>query len=156
MCRRRWTDIHGTLCPQVYAGLAGLFVVSDEEEAGLGLPSGRFDIPIVLQDRTFDSNNRLFYSGGFMMEAMTGFLGNRVLINGKADHTLSVDRSVYRIRVLNGSNARIYKLAWGNETPLTVIDTDGGLLEEPVTKPYVMCWDLENVSMRNYLVEKSN
>jgi blue copper oxidase len=91
-----------------------------------------------------------------MMEAMTGFLGNRVLINGKADHTLSVDRSVYRIRVLNGSNARIYKLAWGNETPLTVIDTDGGLLEEPVTKPNVMCWDLENVSMRNYLVEKSN
>jgi len=138
---------HRRTGPQVYAGLAGLFIVSDEEEAALNLPSGRFDIPIVIQDRTFDRNNRLLYTGGFMMDAMTGFLGNRVLVNGKADQKISVDRGAYRLRVLNGSNARIYKLSWGDDLPLTVIGTDGGLVEKPIAKPYVMLGPGERVDL---------
>ena len=50
--------------PQVYGGLAGLFLVSDDEEKGAGLPTGKYDIPLVIQDRTFDNNNQLIYLPG--------------------------------------------------------------------------------------------
>ena len=158
---------------QVYAGLAGLFLVSDEEEAALNLPSGEYDLPLVIQDRQFDADNQLVYlgaaavdapSGGAMdhsgmnhggtnnggmsnmggdgrmdaaMEQMMGVLGDRILVNGQPDTAIDVDARPYRLRLLNGSTARIYKLGWADGTPLTVIGTDGGLLERPVQKPYL-------------------
>ena len=54
---------HGRTGPQVYNGLAGLFVIHDAEERGLGLPSGEYDVPLVIQDRTFDGDNQLVYAG---------------------------------------------------------------------------------------------
>ncbi|MEJ2448721.1 MAG: copper oxidase, partial [Anaerolineales bacterium] len=59
---------------------------------------------------------------------MTGFLGDRILINGRPDFTLPTAAGPHRLRLLNGSNARIYRLAWADGRPLTVIGTDGGLL----------------------------
>ena len=129
---------HGRTGPQVYGGLAGLFLVSDNEEKAAGLPSGDYDIPLVIQDRIFDRNNQLIYAVGNMMDRMTGFLGDRILVNGKPDFILPVATRAYRLRLLNGSNSRIYKLAWQDGSPLTVIGTDGGLLEEPVQRSYVM------------------
>jgi len=64
-----------------------------------------------------------------MMQTMNGWLGDRVLVNGRPQPTIAVDRRTYRVRLLNGSNARIYKLAWSDDTPVTVIGSDGGLLE---------------------------
>ena len=129
---------HGITGPQVYSGLAGLFLVADDEEENAGLPTGNYDIPLVIQDRTFDNNNQLYYLSGHRMERMTGFLGDRILVNGQPDFKLPVATRSYRLRLLNGSNSRIYKLAWQNGNPLTVIATDGGLLEKPVTRRYVM------------------
>lgn len=132
---------------QAYYGLAGLFIVSDEEEAALGLPSGEFDMPLVLQDRLFDNNNRLVYLPNGMMDQMTGFLGDTILINGKKQDAINVQASAYRLRFLNGSNSRIYKLAWKDGAPLTVIATDGGLLESPLKKNYVMLAPGERVEL---------
>lgn len=128
---------HGRTGPQAYYGLAGLFIVYDDEEQSLGLPSGEYDIPLVIQDRLFDNENQLVYGGNGMMDQMMGFLGNRLLINGQVDFNLMVGTRPYRLRLLNGSNSRIYKLAWEDDTPLTVIGTDGGLLEHPVQKEYI-------------------
>ena len=128
---------HGRTGPQAYYGLAGLFIVSDDEEKDLGLPEGEFDIPLVIQDRTFDRNNQLVYMGNGMMTQMMGFLGDHILVNGKPDFTLPVSTRPYRMRLLNGSNSRIYKLAWDDGSPLTVIGTDGGLLEKPIQKKYI-------------------
>ena len=128
---------HGRTGPQAYYGLAGLFIIHDAEEQTLGLPSGEYDIPLVIQDRLFDDDNQLIYGGNGMMDQMMGFLGNRLLINGQADFKLSAATRPYRLRLLNGSNSRIYKLAWEDGTPLTVIGTDGGLLEHPVEKEYI-------------------
>jgi blue copper oxidase len=125
---------HGRTGPQVYHGLAGLFIIRDEEEQTLGLPSGEYDLPVVIQDRLFDNDNQLVYGGNGMMDQMMGFLGNRLLINGQADFKLSAATRPYRLRLMNGSNSRIYKLAWEDGTPLMVIGTDGGLLEHPVQK----------------------
>lgn len=128
---------HQLTGPQVYYGLAGLFIVSDEEEAALGLPSGEYDLPLVIQDRTFDSQNQMVYLANGMMDQMIGFLGDTILVNGAPDASMDVKASTYRLRLLNGSNSRIYKLAWQDGTPLTVIATDGGLLEEPVSREYI-------------------
>ncbi|MDD1608724.1 MAG: multicopper oxidase domain-containing protein [Methylococcaceae bacterium] len=128
---------HEMTAEQVYHGLAGAIIINDEEEAALELPSGEYEIPIVIQDRRFDADNQLVYAG-HMRDRMMGFYGDRILVNGHADFQLDVASRAYRLRVLNGSTARIYKLAWDDGTPITVIGVDGGLLEKPEVKPYVM------------------
>jgi FtsP/CotA-like multicopper oxidase with cupredoxin domain len=118
---------------QVYRGLAGFFLVGDDEEDALKLPRGTFDLPLVIQDRTFDSRNQLVYSQT-MMERMMGFMGERVLVNAAPDYAKQVERHAYRMRLFNGSNATAYRLSLNNSRPFLVIGTDGGLLEEPMTR----------------------
>ncbi|HUU33717.1 MAG TPA: multicopper oxidase domain-containing protein [Vicinamibacterales bacterium] len=68
---------------------------------------------------------------GQMMELMNGWVGSRMLVNGRVEPTRDVGRRTYRVRLLNGSNARFYKLAWSDGTAMTVVGSDGGLLEHP-------------------------
>lgn len=128
---------HEATARQVYHGLAGSIIINDAEESALELPSGEFEIPVVIQDKLFDTNNQLLYNPG-MHGDMFGFYGNRILVNGHPETQLEVSSRAYRLRLLNGSTARIYKLAWDDGTPITVIGVDGGLLAEPENKPYVM------------------
>ncbi|HMQ33917.1 MAG TPA: multicopper oxidase domain-containing protein [Chloroflexaceae bacterium] len=137
---------HSTIGTQVIMGLAGLFLVSDAEEEAAGLPTGAYDLPVVIQDRTFDDRNQFVYSPDPMAQMM-GFLGERILVNGAPDLTLDLATRAYRLRLLNGSNSRIYKLAWDTGTPLTVIGTDGGLLEQPVTRQFVMLAPGERIEL---------
>jgi len=137
---------HELTAPQVYQGLAGLITVSDENERKLGLPSGEFDVPLIIQDRSFSSNNQLRYILG-MHQRMRGFHGDVILVNGQKDYSIPVKTRAYRLRILNGSNARIYKLGWSDGTPITAIGTDGGLLEKPQNLPYVMLAPAERVEL---------
>lgn len=143
---------HGSTATQVYQGLAGLMIVADDEEDSANLPTGDYDIPLVIQDRSFDADNQLVYiSGGMMTRMMTqmmGFLGDNILVNGQSGMALDVETRAYRLRLLNGSNFRIYKLGWDDSTPLTVIGTDGGLLEFPVERPYITLSPGERVDLR--------
>ena len=158
---------HGRTGKQVYAGLAGLLLVSDEEEAALDLPTGAQDIPLVIQDRNFDHDNQFVYldeggarhgrgpmgdgmmRGGMasMMAAMMGVLGDQILVNNRPNASLDVERRAHRLRLLNASNTRMYKLAWDDGSPLTVIGTDGGLLGTPVQRDYVMLSPAERVDL---------
>ncbi|MGB7342070.1 MAG: multicopper oxidase family protein [Phototrophicaceae bacterium] len=142
---------HGSTATQVYNGLAGLFIVSDDDESSLELPTGDYDIPLVIQDRSFDAENQLLYiSGGMMTQMMTqmmGFLGDNILINGQLEFELDVETRAYRLRLLNGSNFRVLKLGWEDGTPLTVIGTDGGLLEAPVQRDYVTISPAERIEL---------
>ena len=117
---------------QVYQGLAGLLLIRDDEEEALALPGGGAELLCVLQDREFDARNQLVFHGGGMMAMMNGFLGDRVLVNGRPQPTTEVDAAWHRVRVLNGSNARIYKLAWSRGVQMAVIGGDGGLFEKPL------------------------
>jgi len=117
---------------QVYQGLAGLLIVSDAEEDALRLPDGEAEHLCVLQDRLFDDRNQLVFRGDNMMEMMNGFLGDRVMVSGRPQPTIDVDAGWQRIRLLNGSNARIYKLTWSRDVKMTLIGGDGGLFERPV------------------------
>ncbi len=137
---------HQRTGPQVYGGLAGVFIVSDDEEEALHLPTDEFDLPLVIQDRRFADNNDLIYLT-HPMERMTGFLGNRILVNGRPRYRREVVSRPYRLRILNGSNSRIYNLAWSDGRPLTVIGTDGGLLPSPLVRPNVILGPAERVEL---------
>src|SRR2546430_1077744 len=128
----------------VYAGLAGLWIVRDERERELGLPEGPpFELPLLIQDRNFDLDERGRLTGRLVhktdpevMEAFAPF----TIVNGKVWPVLDVQPATYRFRLLNGSNARTYRLVLlGDGAPelerITQIGTDHGLLRTPVPLP---------------------
>jgi FtsP/CotA-like multicopper oxidase with cupredoxin domain len=131
---------------QVNMGLAGLFIVEDDEEQALGLPRGERDIPLVIQDRRFDVDNQFLYNA----DMVNGFLGTNIFVNGVQNLSRQVGTRVLRLRVLNGSASRIYKLQFAGGSapvPMVVIGNDGGLLAEPRTYPYVMLAPGERVEL---------
>ncbi|MCU0345843.1 MAG: multicopper oxidase family protein [Saprospiraceae bacterium] len=115
---------------QAYEGLAGFFLVTDAEEQALGLPSGEYDLPLVIQDKRADSNGNFSYSPD-MTDMMNGLLGESVLVNGVHSPFAEVVARTYRLRLLNGSNGRIYNLALSNGEAFILIGSDGGLLAAP-------------------------
>jgi len=98
----------------------------------LRLPSGPFDVPLVLQDKSFAADGSLVFSS-FDHD---GFLGDKICVNGAIQPFLRVQRRKYRFRFLNGSNARIYQIFLANEVgvkyPMTQIATEGGLMAAPI------------------------
>lgn len=122
---------HGLTGKQVFMGLAGMFIVNDPEEAALNLPSGEFEVPIILQDKHFEGDN-LEYSPNDD-EIMTGYLGEQILVNGQHAPFLSVASTWYRLRILNGSTARVYNLTLTGGNEMIIIGSDGGLLASPET-----------------------
>lgn len=129
--------------PQVYAGMAGLFLVEDPDDRARGLPTGEADLPLVIQDRTLGQDGELVYAPNQLI----GFLGDRLFVNGRHAPTFTVQAGSYRLRILNGSNSRIYKLAFSDDRPVTVIGSDGGLLAGPIRKPYVVLAPGERVEL---------
>jgi spore coat protein A len=118
----------------VYMGLAAYYLIRDDFENNLGLPSGQYEIPIVVQDRTFNPDGSFFYPPTIQ----NAFFGEKVLANGKVWPFLDVDQGMYRFRFLNGSQARTYKLRLENLAdpaqviPFQLIGTDGGLISAPI------------------------
>ncbi|HWA06900.1 MAG TPA: multicopper oxidase domain-containing protein [Ignavibacteria bacterium] len=116
---------------QVYRGFAGFFIVRDPAE-NYNLPSGAYDVPLCIQDRrTADIPNFTYNPGS--PEQTWGYLGDTVLVNGTPDAYFEVGRTLYRFRLLNGSNARVYKIAFSDNRSFSIIATDGGLKDAPVT-----------------------
>ncbi len=130
----------------VYAGLAGFYIIHDKQEQSLNLPSGKYDIPLLIQDKSFNEDGSLFYPSQPQNPTpetpnpsiVPGFLGDTILVNGMAWPYLEVEPRKYRFRMLNGSNSRIYNLGLKAETeegfapPWVQIGTDGGLMRRPV------------------------
>lgn len=127
---------HGTTARQVFMGLAGMFIVNDEEEASLNLPSGDAELHVIIQDKRF-SGVSLDYSPT-EDETMTGYLGEQILANGIFGPFASVSKDWHRLRLLNGSTARVYNLAISNGMSFHVIGSDGGLLASPETSTSIM------------------
>ena len=138
----------------VYAGLAGFYLLRNDHERELGLPDGEYEIPLVIQDRSVNEDGSLFYPSAVSEDRggddsypepsiVPEFYGDVPVVNGKAWPRLTVDPRPYRFRILNGSNSRYYNLKLleydessaetGSDGPSFVqIGNDGGLLSEPV------------------------
>jgi FtsP/CotA-like multicopper oxidase with cupredoxin domain len=115
---------HMLTAKQVAFGLAGAFIVNDAEEDALGLPGGSRELPLVIRDADFDRNGTLLYK-----PTSTGYEGKVPLVNGTREPYVNVQTAVYRLRVLNGANGRVFRLGLGNGAAFTLIGNDGGLLE---------------------------
>lgn len=128
-----WYHAHTDLLTgkQVYRGVAGAFIVEDPSESTFGLPSADRDILLMISDKRPDAAGQLPYAPT-MAEVMTGFLGDSILVNGTPDAFLSVDRGVYRLRLVNASNARVYKIGLSDQKPIYLIANDAGLLPKPI------------------------
>jgi FtsP/CotA-like multicopper oxidase with cupredoxin domain len=114
---------------RIYKGLTGFYLVGDDVEDSLPLPKGKYDIPLMIQDRMLAGNGELIYNS----RGNNGALGMTILVNGVPWPRFEVANRKYRFRILNGSNARPYLLALSSGQPLIAIGTDGGLMSAPVT-----------------------
>jgi spore coat protein A len=134
--RTMWYHDHalGITRLNVYAGLAGFFLLRDPAEDSLGLPSGDADIPLAILDRTLDaSTGALVYPAAWQHH----FFGNTLLVNGKVMPYAAVRRAAHRLRLLNACQARFLTLRFvvvGTATtlPFTMIATEGGLRSAPL------------------------
>lgn len=121
---------HGRTASHLYRGIAGMFLVDDDTAPGLRLPCtyGVDDIPLIVQDRRLP--------GGVLdpnepMAGTTGFLGDRVLVNGTLGPYLRVTAERIRLRLLNGCNARVFRFHFADRRAFAQIASDGGLLPAP-------------------------
>ena len=118
----------------VYAGLLGAFIVRDDVEAALNLPSGEYEIPLIFCDRMFEKDGRLSYpvSTPPANPWAPEFFGNAILVNGKLFPHLDVRQRRYRLRAINASNSRFYHFKFDNGLRFHQIGSDQGLLAAPV------------------------
>ncbi|MFJ5725217.1 multicopper oxidase family protein [Streptomyces sp. NPDC093149] len=152
--------------PSVWRGLAGLHLITDDEERALPLPDGDRDLPLMIMDRSFAEDGALRYPSvdenltrtpGVTSPYEAGVLGDTILVNGTLWPYKEVDAVRYRLRILNASNARRYRLQLdpppdGVAEPFVQIASDGGLLGRPLTHPYL---DLASAERQEVVVDFS-
>ena len=117
---------HLATASQVAYGLAGGFIIRDDVEDALNLPSDPYEVPLVIRDANVDKAGNLSYNG-----KASGFTGSIPLVNGTRDAQLEVDQTWYRFRILIGSNSRLFNLTLSSGA-FRLIGNDGGLLPTAV------------------------
>ncbi|MGA2652534.1 MAG: multicopper oxidase family protein [Terracidiphilus sp.] len=147
----------------VYAGLSGFYLLRGDEERAMELPSGDYEVPLLLQDRTLDAEGQLVYSpthedGAKLLPGVWGpeFFGDLPVVNGSIYPYLDVEPRPYRFRILNGANSRFFNLYLNlakrptdipSLVPFTQIGTDGGFLPKPVPLNKVLLGPAERVDV---------
>jgi spore coat protein A, manganese oxidase len=129
--RTLWYHDHGVhhTAQNAYMGLAAQYHLHDDVEDSLPIPKsyGRYDIPLIIQDKIFDTNGQFVFDDG----GESSIYGDVILVNGRPWPVMKVERRKYRFRVLNASVSRSYRLALSTGQPFTFIGTDGGLMPAP-------------------------
>lgn len=133
----------------VFAGLAGMYLLRDDLEDHLHLPSGKFEILLVICDRMLDKQSQLYYpvSDNPQSPWIPEFFGDAHLVNGKLFPFLEVQPRKYRFRMLNAANGRFYRLSLSNQQTFQQIGTDQGLLPAPVTLAKIMIAPAERIDL---------
>jgi FtsP/CotA-like multicopper oxidase with cupredoxin domain len=142
----------------VHLGLAGFYLLRNDVEDALGLPSGEYEVPVVVQDKSFNSDGTIAYPA----EWNDTWFANHIIVNGKILPKMTVKRGKYRFRFLNGSGSRFYRFrvvnASGTTQDVVQIGTDGGLVDSPRTlqdfamgpaERYEIVIDFEQLSLNN-------
>jgi spore coat protein A len=121
----------------VFAGLAAAYILRDEFDTGavdnpIGIPAGAYEIPLVIQDRQFNPDGTFLYPTSDIAGVtwIGEYFGDVMLVNGKVWPFVDVEPRLYRLRILNGCNARIMDLRLG--VPMWQIGAEGGMWDQPV------------------------
>jgi spore coat protein A, manganese oxidase len=126
--------LHGATTRNVAMGLAGMYIIEDPNDPA-GLPSGRYEIPLMLTSAQFDADNQIMVPdiGGFLQ------VGDHDLVNGVPQPYFDAEPTLYRFRTLNAAAAKYYGLElWtgpdgtGTRIPIIVLGTEAGLMEAPL------------------------
>jgi len=130
--RTLWYHDHGVhhTSQNAYNGLAGMYILHDPKEQALGIPQGRYDVPLVIRDAMFATNGSLVYDDN----SESGVYGDVMLVNGVPWPEMVVERRKYRFRFLNASVSRSYNWSLSDgrsNVPMTMIGTDAGLMPKP-------------------------
>ena len=125
--------LHHDTGRQVYMGLTGMIIVDDSTDSRLGLPHtyGVDDLPIILQDRSFDSNGSLVYELD-SLAILYGGRGDTIIANGVIAPFTKVPSGLVRLRLLNAANAQNFELRFSDHRKFYVIASDSGFLSKPV------------------------
>ncbi len=117
-----------------YAGLFGMFLLRDKFEESLGLPSGKYEVPLMFYDRDFTDKGQLLYdsSGDPEHPWIPEWSADGLVVNGKIRPYFEVEPRAYRFRMVNVANSRFFSLALSNGQALTQIGSDQGFLGAPV------------------------
>ncbi len=135
-----WFHDHGLGATRlnVFAGLAAAYILRDEFDTGaepnpIGIPGGAYEVPLVVQDRQFNPDGTFLYPRSEFPDApwIGEYFGDVMLVNGKVWPFLNVEPRMYRLRILNGCNARILNLDIGGPS-FWQIGAEGGLWDKPV------------------------
>lgn len=154
--RALWYHDHaiGLTRLNIYAGLAGFYFIRDAHERSLNLPAGRFEIPLLIQDRTFREDGSLFYpaqpednKSGIVPSIIPSFFGDTIVVNGKVWPYLEVEPRRYRFRLLNAANARFFRLNLETDQLIFQIGSDSGFLERPVGVKSILLAPAERVDV---------
>jgi spore coat protein A len=135
-----WFHDHGLGATRlnVFAGLAAAYLLRDQFDTGdepnpIGIPGGAYEVPLVIQDRQFNPDGTFLYPTSDI-EGVTWigeYFGDVMLVNGKVWPFLNVEPRLYRLRILNGCNARILNLGLGG-VRMWQIGAEGGMWDRPV------------------------
>lgn len=130
---------HDVTAEHVIRGIAGLFIVDDDEADPSGLPGtyGVDDVPLIVQDRAFTGDGEFSMSGASFSESIAaagvhGMLGRTILVNGTYDPHFEVTTTLVRFRLLNGSPTRVYRFGFTDDREFRLVAQENGLLERPV------------------------
>jgi spore coat protein A, manganese oxidase len=138
----------------IYAGLAGFYIIRDKHEHSMNLPKGEFEIPLMIQDRSFQEDGSLSYPEqpekpipGIHPSIIPSFFGETIVVNGKVWPYLEIEPRKYRFRILNAANARFFNLKLDSGQYFYLIGTDSGFLEKPVGLKSILIAPAERVDV---------
>jgi blue copper oxidase len=154
-----WYHPHlmGKTAHHVHAGLAGIYLIEDENSQALDLPKeyGVNDIPLVVQDRSFTDGKMNEYAVT-EQQIKNGLREDTLVVNGTVDPYHIVPEGWVRLRLLNGSNARFYRFSFADNATFHKIATEGGFLNQPVAMTYIDMAPGERNEIMIDLSDKSN
>ena len=133
----------------VYSGLAAYYLIRDGHDTGaepnpIAIPGGAYEIPVVIQDRTFTGRGQLFYPGP---DWEPEFFGDTAVVNGAPFPFLDVEPRKYRFRFLNGSNSRFYNLNIAGGPPFHHIGSEGGMFDAPMQTSRILILPAERADV---------
>ncbi|MFC0112515.1 multicopper oxidase family protein [Kibdelosporangium aridum] len=125
----------------LYRGLAAAYLLSDPVDRLLPLPSGAFDVPLLIRDAKFDRNGQLVYIHDDFMDRPT------ILVNGRPQPYFEVERRLYRLRLINASNIEPFKFQLNNGNRFLQIASDGGFLRMPAVRQEIELFPSERAEV---------